>query len=56
MDIENIFSYHAPKDDQPQRYERIRTAAKVLAHTIVENTPEGADQTAAIRKLRASPS
>lgn len=52
MDIENIFSYHAPKDDQPEKYERIRTAAKALAHVIVDNVPTGADQTASIRKLR----
>jgi hypothetical protein len=52
MDIENIFSYHAPKGDQPQRYEAIRAAAKVLAQTIVDNCPPSADQTAAIRKVR----
>jgi hypothetical protein len=52
MDIENIFSYHAPKDDQPAKYEAIRTVAKALAHTIIANVPAGADQTAAIRKLR----
>lgn len=25
--IENNFTYHPPKGDQPERYERIRTAA-----------------------------
>lgn len=52
MDIENIFSYHSPTGDQPQRYEAIRSAAKVLAQAIVDNTPASADQTAAIRKVR----
>lgn len=51
-EIENIFSYHAPKGDQPERYEAIRNAAKLLGVTIVQNTPKSADQTAAIRKLR----
>lgn len=51
-EIENVFSYHAPKGDQPERYEAIRNAAKLLAITIVQNTPKSADQTAAIRKVR----
>ena len=50
--IEDLFSYHAPEGDQPQRYINIRTAAKALASVIVDNTPASADQTAAIRKLR----
>jgi hypothetical protein len=51
-DIENIFTYHAPKGDQPQRYQVIRDAAKTLALVIVANTQSSADQTAAIRLLR----
>lgn len=52
MDIENIFSYHPPKEGQPEKYEAIRNAAKILAHIIIANTPACADQTAAIRHLR----
>lgn len=52
QEIENWFTYHAPKEDQPQRYQAIREAAKTLAYVIIENTPNSADQTAAIRKLR----
>jgi hypothetical protein len=51
-ELDNLFSYHAPKGDQNYRYEQIRDAAKQLAKTIVENTPKSADQTAAIRKVR----
>lgn len=51
-EIDNIFSYHAPTADQPQRYELIRSKARELALVIIENTPSSADQTAAIRKLR----
>lgn len=51
-EIDNIFSYHAPKGDQPQRYDQIRTAAKAFAHVLIENTPPSADQSAALRKLR----
>ena len=52
MDIENIFTYHAPFGDQPRKYQAIREAAKTLAQIIVDNTPPSADQTAAIRKVR----
>jgi hypothetical protein len=54
VDIDNIFSYHRPTEEQLPKYEAIRAKAKELAHVIVENTPAGADQTAAIRKLRES--
>jgi hypothetical protein len=50
--IDDIFSYHAPTGDQPERYDAIRSKARELAHVIIENTPSSADQTAAIRKLR----
>lgn len=52
QDIEEFFTYHKPVGDQPERYERIRGAAKLLAVEIITNTPPSADQTAAIRKLR----
>jgi hypothetical protein len=50
--IEPWFTYHAPTPDQIPRYQAIRDMAKRLAETIVGNTPAGADQTAALRKLR----
>ena len=52
IDVEVLFSYHAPKDDQPKRYEAIRAAAKAFAGILLENTVPCADQTAAVRKLR----
>lgn len=53
-DLEHLFTYHPPTGDQPSRYASIRTAAKVLAEVIIENTPTSADQTAAIRKGEGS--
>lgn len=50
--IDDLFTYHAPKAGQPERYQAIREAAKQLAVVIVENTEVGADQSAAIRHLR----
>ena len=52
MDIDNIFSYHAPEPDQVPKYYALRTAAKVFAQVIVSNTPACPDQTVAIRKVR----
>lgn len=51
-DIENWFSYHAPKSEQIANYTAIRDAAKFFAKVVLENTPAGADQTAAVRKIR----
>ncbi len=52
MDLDNIFKYHPPKGDQPERYEKIRAAAKEFAEVINACCPDSADKTAAIRKLR----
>lgn len=51
-ELDNIFSYHAPKEGQADRYVKIRDAGKHLAQTIIGCTPGCADQTAAIRKVR----
>lgn len=51
-DLENWFTYHAPKGAQPAQYEAIRAAGKALAAVILDCTPPSADQTAAIRKVR----
>lgn len=52
QDLDNLFSYHAPKGDQAERYQKIRDKAKELAALIIESTPVCADQTAAVRKVR----
>jgi hypothetical protein len=52
IDVDHLFTYHAPTGDQPQRYSSIREAARVFAHVILLNTKPGADQSAAIRLLR----
>lgn len=50
-DLENRFTYHAPKDDQPARYTAIRAKAKELAQFITENTPASREQSLAITNL-----
>lgn len=51
-EIEDVFSYHAPREGQPERYEAIRSKARELAEVVIANCPSSADRTAAIRKLR----
>lgn len=52
MDIENSFTYHAPKADQPGRYTRLRAAAKDLAELICELCPESRERSLAITNLQ----
>lgn len=51
-DLDRWFTYHAPNDDQVERYQRIRTAGKNLAEVITLVCPDGNDRDAAIRKVR----
>ena len=51
MEIDNRFTYHAPKDDQPERYHRLREEFRELAHFVVENTPDCREQALAITNL-----
>jgi hypothetical protein len=50
--LKEIFTYHAPNAEQQVKYQVLRTAALEFAKVLVEITPESADQTACIRKLR----
>lgn len=51
-DLKEIFTYHAPDEEQLEAYERVRSAALDFAATIVSWVPASADQTAAIRLVR----
>lgn len=50
--LENLFTHHPVLPGQAERYQAIRDAGKLLATTIMLNTPPCPDQTAAIRKVR----
>ncbi len=50
--LDNWFTYHQPEPEDAKKYELIRQAARAFAQIVVENTPESADQTTAIRKIR----
>lgn len=45
------FTYHKPNPNQIPSYAAINEAAKVLADTILRNTPECDDQKLAIKKV-----
>jgi len=49
--LEKTFTYHSPKDDQPDRYVLLRDKAKYLAYDIVRNTPPSREQSLAITHL-----
>ncbi len=50
--IQNTFTYHAPKGDQPQRYEKIRSAAAVFANMLAELCPDSRELSIAYTKLQ----
>lgn len=49
--IENNFSYHAPKEGQPAKYEAIRNKAKELAYLIEEQVPNSREKSLALTNL-----
>lgn len=49
--IENIFTYHSPKGDQPERYEAIRNKAKELALLILAVCPNSRERSLALTHL-----
>lgn len=52
--IENTFTYHAPTGDQPERYEKIRAAAKALAYVIQDACLESPEKTRALADLQGA--
>ena len=38
--IENAFTYHSPKEGQPEKYAKIRAKAKALAYLIEDTVPD----------------
>lgn len=50
-DINNRFTYHAPKGDQAQTYETIRSEAKGLALLLLEKCPPSRELSLALTNL-----
>ena len=49
--IEQAFTYHSPKDDQPERYHKLREKGKELALLINQFTPPSREQSLALTNL-----
>lgn len=50
-DLDNRFTYHAPKDSQPARYEKLRNKAKEMAMHIDSLCPGSREKSLAMTKL-----
>lgn len=53
-ELENRFSYHTPKEGQPEKYTALREKAKELAHMIDELCPDSREKSVAMTKLETS--
>lgn len=51
LDFDNIFTYHAPKEGQPEIYTKIRNKGKEFAVLIRELSPAGREQSLAFTKI-----
>lgn len=51
-DLDIWFSYHEPEAGDKAKYEAIRAAGRMLAQTILDNTPPSIDQYESIRRVR----
>ena len=49
--IETAFTYHPPKGDQPERYIKLRDAAKEFAFLIDECVPDSREKSVAMTNL-----
>lgn len=52
LDLDNIFTYHAPHGTQQERYVAIRDKAKELAALIQKSTPESREQSTALTNIQ----
>lgn len=52
IDLARDFTYHPPKEGQPERYDEIRAAGRDFAEIIVGECPTSAERTTAIAKVQ----
>ena len=52
FDPKYVFSHHQASPEKLRHYEAIHAVAQHFAEVIIENTPAGEDQSAALRWLR----
>lgn len=52
QEIENYFTYHAPRPDQIPKYNQLREDARLFASEIIDLCPDSRERSTAIAKLR----
>ena len=52
--LENNFTYHAPKEGQPAKYEALRAKAKELAYLIFNLAPLSRERSLAMTQLETA--
>lgn len=50
--LDNIFTYHSPKEGQAEKYQQIREKAKEFAYLIAELCPNSREKSLAITNLQ----
>ena len=50
-ELEKRFSYHAPKDNQPLKYDLIRSLGELFARTVNILCPECREKSAAVTRI-----
>lgn len=50
--VEDVFTYHAPTEDQVPRFQAVKDALLSAAVVILTHVPDCADRSVALRKLR----
>lgn len=50
-ELDNRFTYHSPKQGQPEKYELVRGSGKSLATVIDKLCPESREKSLAITKI-----
>lgn len=53
-DVDNIFTYHRPKDGQPEIYESLRNMAKAYAELVLLMCPDSRERSLALTKIEES--
>lgn len=50
-ELDTRFTYHTPKEGQPEKYQKLRAHAKDLAIMICNEVPDSREQSLALTKL-----
>lgn len=51
QELDKRFTYHAPKDDQPGRYNVLRSNGRRMAESIMEMVPPSRERSVALTQL-----